>query len=226
MTKRSTKSGAINWRHEPKGPGYAEHVYVTLTDGRRAELLAWDIPAHSDGLYWLDRPFDPDRDWPRQVGLEIYVKDQRGRYFTQLTRQRYPDFETAKREAETLARTDPARWPPEAPWPDPDMPPARRNKILAEQAAVERVIAAGELAGRPIRANEVTSEMLEPVRKAADDSCLPMTVWPSNNIGVRFAGLDALITFVPAELGKAPADAFQGSGPLLTMLPKTWHHRK
>jgi hypothetical protein len=52
MSKRSTKSGAINWRHEPKGPGYAEHVYVTLTDGRRAKLLAWDIPAHSDGLYW------------------------------------------------------------------------------------------------------------------------------------------------------------------------------
>src|SRR5262249_11274165 len=37
MTKRSIKSGALNWRHEPKGPGYAEHVYVTLTDGRRAE---------------------------------------------------------------------------------------------------------------------------------------------------------------------------------------------
>ena len=120
-------------------------------------------------MYWLDRPFDADRDWPRQVGLEISVKDRGGRYFTQLTRQRYPDFETAKREAETLARADPAQWPPEAPSPDPDMPPARRNKILAEQAAVERVIAAGELAGRPIRAHEVTSEMLEPVRKAADD---------------------------------------------------------
>jgi hypothetical protein len=39
MAKRSIKSGAIDWRHEPKGPGYAEHVYVTLTDGRRAELL-------------------------------------------------------------------------------------------------------------------------------------------------------------------------------------------
>jgi len=150
MTKRSTKSSATNWRHEPKGPGYAEHVYVTLTDGRRAELLAWDISAHSDSSVWLDGPFDPDRDWPRQVGLEIeiYVKDQRGRYFTQLTRQRYPELETAKREAETLARTNPARWPPEAPWPDPDMPTAQRNKILAEQAAVERVIAAGELPGR------------------------------------------------------------------------------
>ena len=110
--------------------------------------MAWDIPAHSDGSVWLDGPFDPDRDWPRQVGLEIYVKDQRGRYFTQLTRQPYPNLETAKREAETLAHTDPARWPPEAPWPDPDMPPALRNKILAEQAAVERVIAADELPGR------------------------------------------------------------------------------
>ena len=156
MAKRSIKSSAIDWRHEPKGPGYAEHVYVTLTDGRRAELLAWDIPAHSDGSVWLDGPFDPDRDWPRQVGLEIYVKDQRGRYFTQLTRQRYPDLETAKREAETLARTDPTWWPPEAPWPDPDMPPTLRNKILAEQAAVERVVAAEELAGRPIHAEEVT----------------------------------------------------------------------
>jgi hypothetical protein len=106
------------------------------------------------------------------------------------------------------------------------MPPARRNKILAEQAAVEQVIAAGELAGRPIRAEEVTSGMLELVRKAADESCLRMTVWSSNNIGVRFAGLDCLITFMSAGLGEAPADAFQGSRPLLTVLPKTWHQRK
>jgi hypothetical protein len=68
--------------------------------------------------------------------------------------------------------------------------------------------------------------MLEPVRKAADDSCLPMTVWPSNNIGIRFAGLGRLITFVSAELGEAPADAFRGSIPLVTVLPKTWHQRK
>jgi len=53
-----------------------------------------------------------------------------------------------------------------------------------------------------------------------------MTVWPSNNIGIRFAGLDCLITFVPAELGEAPADAFRGSMRLLTVLPKTWHQRK
>jgi hypothetical protein len=68
--------------------------------------------------------------------------------------------------------------------------------------------------------------MLERVRKAADDSCLPMTVWQSNNIGIRFAGLDCFITFVPAQLGEAPADAFRGSMPLLTALPKTWHQRK
>jgi hypothetical protein len=42
-----------------------------------------------------------------------------------------------------------------------------------------------------------------------------MTVWPSNKIGVRLAGLDCLITFAPVELGKAPADAFRGSSPLL-----------
>jgi hypothetical protein len=169
MAKRSIKSGAINWRHEPKGPGYAEHVYVTLTDGRRAELLAWDIPAHSDGSVWLDEPFDPDRDWPRQVGLEIYVRDQRGRYFTQLTRQRYPDLETAKCEAETLARNDPARWPPEAPGPDPDTPTAQRNRILAEQAAVERVIAARELAGVQKRSR---GECLsEPARRPMTAAC-------------------------------------------------------
>jgi hypothetical protein len=73
---------------------------------------------------------------------------------------------------------------------------------------------------------KVTWGMLEQVRKAADDSRLPMTVWPSNNIGTRFAGLDCLISFVPAELGEAPADAFQGSMQLLTVLPKTWHQRK
>ena len=68
--------------------------------------------------------------------------------------------------------------------------------------------------------------MLEPIREPADDSCLPMTVWPSNNIGVRFAGLDCVITFMAVELGKAPADAFRGSSPLLTVLSKTWHERK
>ena len=73
---------------------------------------------------------------------------------------------------------------------------------------------------------KVTWGMLEPVRKAADDSCLPMTVWQSNNIGIRSAGLNCLITFVPAELGEAPADAFRGSMRLLTVLPKTWHQRK
>ena len=67
---------------------------------------------------------------------------------------------------------------------------------------------------------KVTWGMLEPVRKAADDSCLPMTVWPSNNIGIGFAGLDRLIIFVPAELGEAPADPFRGSMPLVTVLPK------
>ena len=51
MTKRSTKSGAINWRHEPKGPGYAEHVYVILTDGRRTELLAG--LGYPGALRWL-----------------------------------------------------------------------------------------------------------------------------------------------------------------------------
>ena len=74
--------------------------------------------------------------------------------------------------------------------------------------------------------SKVTWGMPEPVRKAADDSCLPMTAWPSHNIGVRFAGLDCLITFVPAELSEAPADAFRGSRALLTGLPKTWHQRK
>jgi hypothetical protein len=68
MTNRSTSS-ATNWRHEPKGPGCAEHVYVTLTDGRRAELLAWDIPAHSPGLPWLDGTPDLDRDCLARLDL-------------------------------------------------------------------------------------------------------------------------------------------------------------
>jgi hypothetical protein len=47
MTKRSTKPGAINWRHEAKGSGYAQHVYVTLTDRRQAWLKEPAIAAIS-----------------------------------------------------------------------------------------------------------------------------------------------------------------------------------
>ena len=32
---------ALRWRREPKGPGFAEHAFVTIPYGRRVELLAW-----------------------------------------------------------------------------------------------------------------------------------------------------------------------------------------
>jgi hypothetical protein len=53
-----------------------------------------------------------------------------------------------------------------------------------------------------------------------------MTVWPSNNIGTRFAGLDRLIIFVPAELGEAPRGSLPGLDVVGNCVAETWHQRK
>lgn len=74
----------------------------------------------------------------------------------------------------------------------------------------------------PVRAHEVTDNMLAAVRKAADQSWLPQTVWPSYLIGRNYVGHICLVTSKAAPTDEAPWDAYEGSEPLLTVLPSNY----
>jgi hypothetical protein len=72
---------AIPWRREPKGPGFAEHVF-TDAGGERVELLVYDCPPSAGGA--------------RMCGFEIYARNYRGRYFEQVAAGEADSIEEAK----------------------------------------------------------------------------------------------------------------------------------
>jgi hypothetical protein len=78
---------------------------------------------------------------------------------------------------------------------------------------------------RPVRASDLTAELLAPVQRMANRHRLPETVWPSRWYGPDFQGADCLLT-VMAGPGLAPwdrpSDAAEGSDPILTVLPDGW----
>ena len=76
---------------------------------------------------------------------------------------------------------------------------------------------------RPVAVHEVTAAMLAPVQAAADASRLPQTVWPSLYFGGEFVGVDCLLISAAAALDMAPPDAVPGSGPLLSVIPRSYY---
>ena len=90
-----------NWKHEPKGPGRAERMFVDA-GGERVELLAF---ATSDA----DGPM---------IGFEIHGRDRRrdgtiktgGPFWHLLARGDAPTFEAAKEAALAMAAHPRAEW--------------------------------------------------------------------------------------------------------------------
>ena len=82
---------------------------------------------------------------------------------------------------------------------------------------------------RPVRLEEVTDAMLAPIRRAADSSRLPQTVWPSKYYGPDFVGADCLLISVEAigagSYGCRPSHAAPGSDFLFTVLPASYLRR-
>jgi hypothetical protein len=76
---------------------------------------------------------------------------------------------------------------------------------------------------RPVAVQEVTEQMLAPVRAAADASMLAQTVWPSIYYGTDFVGEDCLLISAAAVLGMAPLHAVPDADPLLTVLPYRYY---
>jgi len=75
----------------------------------------------------------------------------------------------------------------------------------------------------PVTVDDLTERMLAPVQRIADSSWLPQTVWPSRFVGRDHQGGAALVVSMatPREWER-PADAAEGSEPLLTILPASY----
>jgi hypothetical protein len=82
----------------------------------------------------------------------------------------------------------------------------------------------------PPHAHQCTSDDIEfhslkLLRHLADASCKPVTLWPSQNYGPRWAGHDAWVTHGDGRSRQAPANAAENAPPLMTLLPRHYHAR-
>jgi hypothetical protein len=56
-------------------------------------------------------------------------------------------------------------------------------------------------------------------------TCRPLTLWPSDCYGARWAGPEAWATYGDGRTRELPANAAKGSTPLMTLLPRHYHAR-
>lgn len=76
---------------------------------------------------------------------------------------------------------------------------------------------------RPVEVGEITPAMLAPIQRAADETRLPQTAWPSRFYGHDFHGLDCLLVHAAAVLDRRPVDLAPAvDAGLVTVLPTDW----
>ena len=83
------------WRHEPRGPGRAERMFVDI-GGARFELLAYTYDTGKNGL---------------ASGFEIFARDRRGRYVDQVAIGEAASLDESKALAEAMVRRPRSGWP-------------------------------------------------------------------------------------------------------------------
>jgi hypothetical protein len=83
------------WKHEPRGPGRAERMFVDV-DGERFELLAYTYDAGDNRL---------------ACGYEIFARDSRGRYVDQVAKGEAASLGESKALAEALVKRPRSQWP-------------------------------------------------------------------------------------------------------------------
>src|SRR6516164_2841706 len=66
---------------------------------------------------------------------------------------------------------------------------------------------------------------LKLIRHLCDVTCRPLTLWPSDRYGPRWAGREAWVTCGDGRAGEVPGNAAKGSTPLITLLPRHYHAR-
>src|SRR5215472_14605874 len=75
------------------------------------------------------------------------------------------------------------------------------------------------------RVDDVEFYSLKLIQHLCNVTCRPVTLWPSNRYGPRWAGREAWVTCGDGRMGEKPVDAAEGSTPLMTLLPRHYHAR-
>ena len=70
---------------------------------------------------------------------------------------------------------------------------------------------------RPCTVDDVEFYSLKLIQHLCNVTCRPVTLWPSDRYGVRWAGREAWVTCGDGRTRQVPADAARGSMPLMTL---------
>jgi hypothetical protein len=69
-------------------------------------------------------------------------------------------------------------------------------------------------------ADDIEFHSMKLLQHLADASCKPLTLWPSENYGPRWAGREAWVTHGDGRTRQVPSDAAKNATPLMTLLPR------
>ena len=76
---------------------------------------------------------------------------------------------------------------------------------------------------RPGTVDDIEFYSLRLIQHLCNVTCRPITLWPSDRCGPKWAGREAWVTCGDGRSREVPADAAQGSMPLMTLLPRHYH---
>jgi hypothetical protein len=78
---------------------------------------------------------------------------------------------------------------------------------------------------RPCAVDDVEFYSLKLIQHLCNVTCRPLTLWPSDRYGPRWAGREAWVTYGNGRTREVPADPNGGSKPLMTLPPRHYHAR-
>jgi hypothetical protein len=78
---------------------------------------------------------------------------------------------------------------------------------------------------RPCTVDDIEFQSLKLIQHLCDVTCRPLTLWPSDRYGSRWAGPEAWVTHGDGRTRERPANAAKKSTPLMTLLPRNHHAR-
>jgi hypothetical protein len=78
---------------------------------------------------------------------------------------------------------------------------------------------------RPCTIDDVEFYWLKLIQHLGNVTCRPLTLWPSDCYGPRWAGSESWVTCGDGRTREVPANAAKGAAPLMTILPRHYHAR-